>query len=273
MSPTCRACNSEREKKIFTKKKLSYYRCSNCGLTFLSGTTNPNYSNQLNDFEPAYLSYFAGNAASAANHEQLFRQIKKYSPGKKLLDVGCGSGLFVRFLRSKNWDAQGIEPSVALYTEFLQQDSFFFNTVPEQFATANNHSLFDVITAMDVIEHTEDPVSFLKSLYAMLTPGGYLFISTPDTSSIHQRVTGKYWHYYNRYHLSLFPKKTLTAIASKMGFVCKEAIYRGRYFTISYLTKYFRNFLMGKKNAAPDGSGKYIRLNLFDNRYYVFQKK
>jgi len=275
MSYSCKVCSSENVKRRFDKKGLTYYTCKNCGLIFLINTANPNFENLLPDFEPAYLSYFSENPANTRNHRQLLRWMQKYVQGneKKLLDIGCGSGSFVRFLRSEGFNAQGAEPSIALYDHFLKQASFFTNATPEKFAAINKEHLFDVITAIDVIEHTENPATFLDSLHSLLKPGGFVFISTPDTSSLHQRVTGKNWHYYNRYHFSLFSKKTLTSLAEKTGFVLKEATYKGRYFTLGYLTKYFRNFLLGDKTADPSSSNKCLLLNLFDTRYFVFEKK
>ncbi|HEV7781089.1 MAG TPA: class I SAM-dependent methyltransferase [Chitinophagaceae bacterium] len=275
MSYSCKVCHSENVKKRFAKKDLTYYTCGNCGQVFLINTTNPNYDNLLSDFEPAYLSYFNESPADTLNHHQLLNWIKKYVPGKEksLLDIGSGSGSFVRFLRREGLNAQGVEPSAALFDHFLKQDAFFTQATPEKFAETSKEHLFDIITAIDVIEHAEYPASFLKSLHSLLKVGGYLFISTPDISSLHQRLTGKRWHYYNRYHFSLFSKKTLLALAGRTGFVCREAKYQGRYFTVSYLSKYFRNFLLGKKKANTSASNKCIRLNLFDTRYFVFEKK
>src|SRR5690349_12886075 len=136
MSTSCRVCYSENVKKRLDKKDLLYYTCKNCGLVFLINKINPNYDNSITDFEPAYLAYFDESPANELNHQQLLNWIKKYAgdPGISVLDIGAGSGSFVRFLRNNLLHAEGAEPSVALFNQFLKQDAFFKLATPEKFA-------------------------------------------------------------------------------------------------------------------------------------------
>jgi SAM-dependent methyltransferase len=96
--------------------------------------------------------------------------------GRSALDIGCGSGGLVRAMRIEGAEAFGYdasEHSRRLSREYgapLAADS-----IDELVAQGRK---YDIVTAMEVIEHTLSPTAFLRTIGGLVKPGGILFIET-----------------------------------------------------------------------------------------------
>ena len=134
----------------------------------------------------------------------------------KLLDVGCGSGRFIRQMQSLGWDASGVDPDPAAVAYGTSQGlSVFQGTVSD----APPNSRYDVITLNHVIEHVPDPIGLLAECKKRLTPRtGRLLITTPNLSSLGHRWFGRYWRGLETpRHLVLFSVPGLRKCASEAG--------------------------------------------------------
>ncbi|MCB9477072.1 MAG: class I SAM-dependent methyltransferase [Deltaproteobacteria bacterium] len=139
------------------------------------------------------------------------------SPGKRLLDVGCGTGDFCREMRALGWDTAGIEPD-ARAAEMAREDGIPVVTgrFPEQ-----AHELsgpFDAITMSQVIEHLPDPIAALGAARELLADGGVLVVWTPWIDGLAARATGAYWYPLEQpRHLTLFSRPHLRASMERAG--------------------------------------------------------
>lgn len=90
------------------------------------------------------------------------------SPEHRILDYGCGKGLLVRYLRQ-----QGYEHAVGWdrYAEGHDDASLLQGS-------------YDCVVSQDVIEHVDDPRATLRQLDALVTPGGFLSIGTPEAGAL-----------------------------------------------------------------------------------------
>lgn len=102
--------------------------------------------------------------------------------GLKLLDIGCGGGLLSEPMRRLGALVTGIDASsqnietAQNHSKLSELDINYLHTSSEELARTNQQ--FDVILAIEVIEHVSDYKLFLRSIKTMLKPGGLLFIST-----------------------------------------------------------------------------------------------
>jgi 2-polyprenyl-3-methyl-5-hydroxy-6-metoxy-1,4-benzoquinol methylase len=96
----------------------------------------------------------------------------------RLLDVGCGGGLFAACAKRVGWNAQGLDPNpaaveaaarygVPVRTATIEESGFDANT-------------FDIIYANDVIEHVLNPIKAFEEIDRLLLPRGVLILSTPN---------------------------------------------------------------------------------------------
>jgi len=97
-----------------------------------------------------------------------------------ILDVGCGFGYFLSLCEQAGiQDVCGLEVSgyaVARAREYTQADVSQVDNLQTQFADKQ----FDVVTAFDVVEHTEKDREMLEFVYRRLRPGGVLYGTTPN---------------------------------------------------------------------------------------------
>ena len=79
---------------------------------------------------------------------------------------------------------------------------------------------FDAITCWDVIEHTRNPVAFLRETARLLKPGGRLFLTVPNVGTRHARLLGRYWEGFAkiREHLFYFTPATADRALELAGF-------------------------------------------------------
>lgn len=104
--------------------------------------------------------------------------------GKKLLDIGCGNGLFLSEAQKFGYDVYGIDldaKSISVARQKYGLDNVHAMNLERfvEFAEAMNLS-FDEITFFEVLEHQPDPQAFLESVKRLLKPGGRISGSVPN---------------------------------------------------------------------------------------------
>ena len=100
----------------------------------------------MNVYDEVYKQYIENNVADEKNYQSLLKWIGKHVDitQNEVLDVGCGSGKFVRYLRSKSIDATGIEPSKAFYDP---EKAFVLANKAVELCEEKRPDLFDTLAA------------------------------------------------------------------------------------------------------------------------------
>jgi 2-polyprenyl-3-methyl-5-hydroxy-6-metoxy-1,4-benzoquinol methylase len=228
---------------------LGLWRCAQCGfiqadeaeLEELTGLYE-----QISDPE-----YESGSTARTLQMRWLLtRGLAAHPAAKSLLDIGAGSGLLVAEAKAHGLDAMGVEPSRALVEAARRQNhvEILQGTIPHP---SLNGRRFDLVCLVDVIEHVANPVGLLKDSAALLSPGGILFVVTPDVSSLAARVLGKRWWHFRLAHVGYFSRRSLTLAADTAGLEAMTFFRARWFFPIQYLAERLAVYLpLGAVNRA-----------------------
>jgi 2-polyprenyl-3-methyl-5-hydroxy-6-metoxy-1,4-benzoquinol methylase len=112
---------------------------------------------------------------------KLLKQIDKRS---KILDVGCGTGITVEFLKENGFEnVHGGDISATLLKS-AREKNIDQLTLTEEIQLPYKSEIFDAITMFDVIEHMDSYEENMKEVSRILKPGGHVFISYPNPGMI-----------------------------------------------------------------------------------------
>lgn len=155
---------------------------------------------------------------------------------RRLLDIGCGNGAFMRWAGRNAWDTVGLEPSEdghALATSLGScvfkggvYDSDLLPTLPGPFPYA---------VSMEVVEHLYYPRRWAAFVFAALQPGGIAVVTTPYHGYLKNlvlaasgRLDGHFHALWDHGHIKFFSVRSLSTLVSEAGFVIRDIRRIGR---------------------------------------------
>ncbi|MFL5733314.1 MAG: class I SAM-dependent methyltransferase [Chloroflexia bacterium] len=144
--------------------------------------------------------------------------------GGRLLDVGCGTGNFLRLARDRDFDVAGVDAdrlAVQVARDRFGLSNTTFATV-EQLIAEPPAERYDLISLFDVLEHLADPVAVVQGLARLLTPEGYLVITVPSAS----RWPALFDPYVDAppHHLTLWTPQALAACIDHAGLRVRRVV-------------------------------------------------
>jgi SAM-dependent methyltransferase len=190
----------------------SLYECRRCALVFRSPLQEAATYEQL--YSTAKDTVYA---SKRLRHDQeIVREhiLGRCSAGS-VLDVGCFDGALLASL-GPGFTKFGVEPSTAA-AEICRHRGITVlatsvGTLP------GSTQLFDVVCAIDVVEHVPDPLSFIADLKRLVRPGGAILISTGNSSTpVWRLFGGRYWYCSFPEHISFLSPEWVTAAAAELG--------------------------------------------------------
>jgi 2-polyprenyl-3-methyl-5-hydroxy-6-metoxy-1,4-benzoquinol methylase len=222
--PACYLCGSTETELAAPNGRYAYVRCRTCG--FRRQHPVPD----LRDLTILYHSdYYEDRGLDKGLDEQprfvrelIQRRVDRLTaavgkPGR-LLDVGCGTGLFLEAAVRSGWEAAGTETSddsIAYAARFTSAKLF-----KGQLADLVQDVPFDAITFWDVLEHLPDPRAELGHAMERLRPGGVVGVSLPNVAGLKSRLQRGGWRYYHPSmgHISHFTPATLARLFRQAEF-------------------------------------------------------
>lgn len=221
-----------------TRRTFAIVRCFDCGLIF----TNP-----MPDLRSAYRDgvdpvYQASERQRRETARHVLQSIRQHAPeGKRLLDVGCNTGLFLDEA-AHSFEVEGVELSRWAAGQASRRHKVHTVPVSELPVT----SQFDVVTLFGVIEHFDDPLRELRAIARVLKPGGLFVIYTGDVDAWLPRLFGKRWWWYQGMHLHYFSSRTLGLMLGRAGFDVIARANHVVYFQLFSLATSLSRYALGR---------------------------
>lgn len=168
----------------------------------------------------AYISHTDTNKGIVAT---LYQWVKKYSLSKKLrlitglnkgagtlLDIGAGTGDFLKLAQDYGWKVSGVEVNKSARSLSEKKGIALAETLESV-----SGQQFDVVTLWHVLEHLPNLERTLQELEALVKPGGVLIIAVPNFKSFDASYYKEYWAAYDTpRHLWHFSRKAMRGLFS-----------------------------------------------------------
>jgi SAM-dependent methyltransferase len=173
--PAC-ICGNHRSAVIWKDPVYCLFRCEHCSLMWVEPVPDQKELDAL--YSPHYFeSYYQRREKPRLSyfHRWLDYLANLRKPGR-LLDVGCGIGLFLRAARETGWNVCGVEPSLAARQFHLDGLPILRGGLEDVLSSER----FDLITFWDVLAHVRDPLQLLRKACELLADDGVVLIKTPN---------------------------------------------------------------------------------------------
>jgi len=238
----------------FSASAHNVYKCQSCKSKFLPSTIE-----DISEYYQSskYREDVNGDSLVATYHSIHDReQVKNLNitgldtyRNKVVADIGCGGGSFLDSVSGISKTQVAIEPS-GEYRDYLISQGY--KTFPyTNDALVDYAGGVDVSVSFSVIEHIEDPLTFLGGIYSLLKTGGKIILSTPNArDALLDMLPEDYGRFfYRKVHLWYFDAESLTKVLELAGFKNVKIIPHQRFG--------LGNFLDWVKDKKPQGTIDY----------------
>lgn len=273
---------------MVTGREFGIFRCKQCRLLF----TNPVPSQEsIEEYyhDDSYISHTNSSRGLIGKIYKVVRSrtmvdklnlIRKHT-GKysgSILDVGAGTGTFVKTMQSHGWQVQGVEKDAGARKVAHEENQV--DLLPSEALFTFNTESLDAITLWHVLEHVYTPDSYMQQFHRLLKNDGTLFLALPNNRSADARLYGKFWAAWDvPRHLYHFNPDSAKWLAANFGFTITDIVpmpYDAYY--VSLLSekykgtgrmRYLRALYNGWKSNREAGKDKLKTSSLI----YVLKKK
>ncbi len=227
--PVCSLCGC-REFKIIEDDEAPYkvLRCKKCSLIFV----HPQPTSQ--ELATHYNDNYYHDWISSQKQKRIrmwtarLSKVEKYRQAGRLLDVGCGDGVFLDLAKKNRWQVEGTELSsyaARRASRILGADIF----CGELFDAGYPEKYYDVVTLWHVLEHVQNPLRYLAEVRRIIKSDGLLVIAVPNVNdlvmqAVFRLIKRRKMKLYSRkdreVHLYHFSYESLMRSIRKTGFNC-----------------------------------------------------
>ena len=202
--------------------------------------------------------------------------IKRYfKTSVSVLDIGCGTGDFLKYCNTLGWVTAGVEPD----TDAREQANKKHIPVHDLGFLKQTYEKYDVITLWHVLEHVHKLQGRMKELSHLLNDNGIIIIAVPNPNSPDAIHYKNYWAAYDvPRHLLHFTKDSMTLLFKKHNFKLIDIFpmkYDAYYVSIKSEEYKSKNFFLNLINGVINGwhSNYTARKNKeYSSLIYVFKK-
>lgn len=224
----------------FGLRDFDFFRCQKCDLLFVHPVYDAHEIYDESYFNGGthgfgFSNYETDKLASSNYLFKLLRWARQEitTPKPRLLDVGAANGFFLTICAGEGVEAEGIEISREAVEWAKKLGRKVTCSTVEDFKTDNK---YEIVSALDVLEHISQPVQFIQTVRGLLTERGIFLINVPNEGSISAKLSRKKWHaLLPPEHWFYFNKKSLRQILESNGFEVINMKSISKSFSLSYI--------------------------------------
>jgi len=205
-----------------SKKNASVLLCKKCHIIFLEKKSQLNQKDYFNSNYRKLIIHgktINGYKKRWSKHNDLYFKELNISYGKNynIADVGCGIGLFLSKFKKKTTTTIAIEPNIVFHEYLKNKFDYKYNYLHE--LKSEKKINIDLLFCFHVIEHVEDPLTFINEIYDVLKKGGTAYIITPNNNEILNKTIPNFKQFYYRtVHNWYFDKDSISNLLNKSKF-------------------------------------------------------
>jgi SAM-dependent methyltransferase len=226
----CPLCGSPEDLPLLQDLSRRMVRCQQCGLIYRN--PRPTTRELARAFSGDGSDPGAEERVGARRSRQFDRFLEVAGRPRKLLDVGCGYGFFLKLAVEAGWEAIGVDPdprAVAYAKDRLRVNAHWGDLRGARFPDGS----FELVTLWNVLECVPDPLDLLNRVHRVLKDGGRVFIRTQNAEwhRLSFRLAGfarrlgwratfeRHPHLTFIFNLNSFSRPTLRLLMDRAGFV------------------------------------------------------
>ncbi|UCH78638.1 MAG: class I SAM-dependent methyltransferase [Candidatus Coatesbacteria bacterium] len=214
--PLCEAPAARAEHCVRTRNGYELHECPSCTLVYDKEILEED--ELLTIYDEAYARRYEEEALARQNRSYADRFFSR-KPRGRVLEVGCGTGHFLRRLGEFGFETYGVEvnPACAAYASDLRVVVAPFEEMPQVWP----EGWFDYVVTFHLLEHLAEPVAAVQKAAAFLKPDGVWFNYMPHVRARGRRLQSPAWIHFNPAHrgehVNFFDEPTLRLLAEKAG--------------------------------------------------------
>lgn len=209
----CPLCARKGHRSVPGFENHHLVACRTCGFVYC--LQDPSVE-ELRAFYRGYPVRDVLSPVTALRFDELLDRFEPYRMNGRLIDVGCGAGLFLERAALRGWEVFGTEYGDRAVAACNARGIRIIEGPLEPSHYGDDH--FDVVCSFEVIEHLAHPRPEIARMARILRPGGLLYVTTPNFNSVGRLFSGSSWSIVNYpEHLSYFTPRTLRRLAGTTG--------------------------------------------------------
>ena len=236
-----------------SQEDFSIVACKNCGFRF----TNPRPREEAIGRYYQSENYISHSNTKKGLVDKVYHLVRNYTlksklnllnslgtKSKKLLDIGCGTGMFIKVCQDNGWQVTGVEPDEGVRQLATDQTK---TEIESTIWELDQSAKYDVITMWHVLEHVHQLEKYTLWLSQHLNPNGKLVIAVPNLESLDAQTYKEKWAAYDvPRHLYHFRQQDIKHLFELRDFKIEQTL--PMYFDSFYVSMLSTKYKEGKTN-------------------------